>query len=119
MNSEIPGLSQSANQYSPCYLQGEPITSTNKINIIPSHVSSLETLKSAIPSVQLNCGGIYDDPVNINIVNNKPEIVQDLFIGDNKDKNVNVLEKTLKTVRNVNKKLSRSNVSKQTFTSET
>ena len=42
---------------------------------------------------------------------------------DNIDENVHVIKKTLKTVRNVNKKfrkkLSRSNVSKQTFNSET
>ena len=136
MNSEIPGLSQSpivnhgslfsaqsADQNSPCNLQGEPINSTNNIHVIPAHLSSLETLKSADSSVQLNCGGIDDDPIKINIVNDKPVTIQDLFIGDNKDKNVNVLEKTLKTVRNVNKKLrkklSRSNISKQTFTSET
>ena len=116
MHSEIPGLSQSpivnhgsllsaqsADQNSPCNLQGEPITSTDKKHVIPAHLSSLETLKSADSSVQLNCGGIDDDQINVNIVENKPVI--DLVIGDNKDNNVNVMKKTLKTVSNVNKKL--------------
>ena len=118
MHSEIPGLSQSpivnhgsllsaqsADQNSPCNLQGELITSTDKKHVIPAHLSSLETLKSADSSVQLNCGGIDDDQINVNIVENKPVI--DLVIGDNKDNNVNVMKKTLKTVSNVNKKLTK------------
>ena len=46
-----------------------------------------------------------------------------MISGDNIDENFHVIKKTLKTVRNVNKKLrkklSRSNVSKQTFNSKT
>ena len=46
-----------------------------------------------------------------------------MISGDNIDENVHVIKKTLKTVRSLNKKLrkklSRSNVSKQTFNSET
>ena len=82
MYSEIPGLSQSptvnhcslfsaqsANQNSPCSFQGEPITSSTNnpaLHVIPAHLSSLETIKSANSSVQLNCGGIDDYPVTIN-----------------------------------------------------
>ena len=93
MYSEIPGLTQSpivnhsslfsaqsANQNSPCSLQGEPITSIANnpaFHVIPAHLSSLETADS---SVQLNCGGIDDGPVTIKIENDKPNNVQDLGI---------------------------------------